>query len=269
MPDWACVPSSARIADHFTGGTDNYEADRRLAGELRQVAAWLPQTLFINRHFGQGAVEHMAGGLGITQFLDLGCGLSFNSEALPGMPLHTYDAAERFCDPQVAYVDSDPMVYGHANMCLAEPLGTVAVRADVRQVDRLLADPALLSVIDVSRPLAVLGTDLFAWMSDEDAARCIADLHDRLAPGSALSISHASADTDPEAMTALAGLYAEHGMVFKPRTRERIRQLLGPWEPVSPGIVATAHWPKAPRHSLPGTGQWHGYATVARLRDAS
>jgi hypothetical protein len=229
MPDWACVPSSARIADHFTGGTDNYEADRRLAEQLRQVAAWLPQTLFINRHFGQRAVEHMAGDLGITQFLDLGCGLSFNSEALPGMPLHAYDAAECFCDPQVAYVDDNPMVYGHANMCLAEHPGTAPVRADVRQVDHLLADPALLSVINVRRPVVVLCNDLFAWMSDEDAARCIADLHDRLAPGSALSISHASTDTDPGA----------------------------------------AHWPKAPQYSLPGADQSHGYATVARLRDAS
>ncbi|MGW2105019.1 SAM-dependent methyltransferase [Streptomyces sp. NPDC001948] len=268
-PDWACVPSSARIADHFTGGTDNYEVDRLLAQQLRQVAAWLPRMLLINRHFGQRAVEHIAGDFGITQFLDLGCGLPFNPDARPEKPLHTYDAAKRFCDPRVAYVDNHPMVYGHANMCLAEHPGTAPVRADVRQVDRLLADPALLSVINVRRPVAVLGNDLFAWMSDEDAARCIADLHDRLAPGSALSVSHASTDTDPGAMTALTDLYAEHGIVFRPRTQEHIRQLLGPWEPVSPGLVATAHWPKTPQYSLPGADQSHAYATVARRRDAS
>ncbi|MEV1042347.1 SAM-dependent methyltransferase [Streptomyces sp. NPDC050204] len=269
MPNWACVPSSARIADHLTGGTDTYEADRRLAERLRQVAVWLPQMLLINRRFGQRAVEHMAGSLGIAQFLDLGCGLPFNSDARPDKPLHTYDAAKRFCDPRVAYVDDNPMVYGHANMCLAEHPGTAPVRADVRQVDRLLAEPALLSVINVRRPVAVLCNDLFAWMSDDDAACCIADLHDRLAPGSALSISHASTDTDPGAMTALADLYAEHNIVFRPRTREHIRQLLGPWEPVSPGIVATAHWPQAPQYSLPGADQSHAYATVAHRTEAS
>ncbi|MFF3786330.1 SAM-dependent methyltransferase [Streptomyces sp. NPDC001933] len=267
-PDWASVPSSARIANLFTGGTNNYEVDRLLAQQLRQVVAWLPQMLLINRHFGQRAVEHMAGELGLTQFLDLGCGLPFNPDARPEKPLHTYDAARRFCDPRVAYIDSNPMVHGHANVCLAEHPGTAPVHADMRQVDHLLANPALLSVVNVRRPVAVLGNDLFAWMSDEDAARCIADLHDRLAPGSALSVSHASTDTDPDAMTALTDIYAEHGIVFRPRTREHIRRLLGPWEPVSPGIVATAHWPKAPQ-SLPGADQSHSYATVARRTDVS
>ncbi|WP_457470006.1 SAM-dependent methyltransferase [Streptomyces sp. TE4109] len=269
MPDWACVPSSARIADYFTGGTDNYEVDRRLAEQLRQVAPWLPQMLLINRHFSQRAVEHMAGNFGITQFLDLGCGLPFNSDARPEKPLHTYDAARRFCDPHVAYVDNNPMVYGHANMCLAEHPGTTPVHADVRQVGHLLANPALLSVINVNRPVAVLCNDLFAWMSDEDAARCIADLHDHLAPKSALAVSHAATNTDPSAMTALADLYAGHKIVFRPRSQQHISQLLGPWVPVSPGIASTAHWPQAPQYSLPGADQSHGYATIARRLDAS
>lgn len=269
MPDWAGVPSSARIADHFTGGTDNYEVDRRLAEQLRQVAAWLPQMLLINRHFGQRAVEHMAGNLGITQFLDLGCGLPFNPDAEQGRPLHTYDAARPLCAPRVAYVDNAPMVYGHANVSLAEYPGTVAVRADVREVGRLLADPALVSVIDVSRPVAVLCRDLVAWLGDKDAAGFVTDLHDHLAPGSALAVSHASTDTNPGAMTALTNLYAEHGIVFRPRSREHIGQLLGPWDPHSPGIVPTAHWPQAPQHALPEADQSHGYATVACRPDAS
>ncbi|MFF8617926.1 SAM-dependent methyltransferase [Streptomyces sp. NPDC015350] len=262
MPGWALVPSVARIWDYVTGGTDNYPADRALAGQLRQEAPWLPQAVRSSRSYGQRAVEYMARA-GITQFLDLGCGMPFHFPATPSNSLHTYDAAAPFCAASVVYVDNDPVVYGHAKMVLAEWTGTVAVQADVREVGRLLNHQDVVSVINLSRPVAVLGHDLLCWMSDEDATRVVAELHEGLAPGSALSVAHATTDTAPDAMAALAGLYAEHGIVFRPRSHEHIEQLLGPWTPVDPGLVAPVLWPEPPDSQLPGTGQCHAYAAVA------
>ncbi|MFF3394796.1 SAM-dependent methyltransferase [Streptomyces sp. NPDC002669] len=267
LSDWARVPGVARIWDYLTGGTDNYPADRALANQLLQEAPWLPQAVRAGRYYGQRAVEYMARA-GITQFLDLGCGMPFTSRGVPSTPLHAYDAAVRFCAPSVVYVDSDPVVYGHAKMVLAEWTGTVAVHADVREVGRLLDHEDVASVIDLSHPVAVLGHDLLCWMNDEDAARVVADLHEGLPPGSALSVSHATTDTAPDAMAALGDLYAEHGIVFRPRSRYHIEQLLGPWTPVDPGLVPPALWPAPPDYQLPGTDQCHAHAVVALHRPA-
>ncbi|MFF3735340.1 SAM-dependent methyltransferase [Streptomyces sp. NPDC002476] len=268
MPDWAEQPAVARITDYLTGGSDHFAADRRLAEQLGQVAPWLPQILMINRLYGQRAVEYMAGTLGIAQFMDLGCGMPYNSSACPSKPLHAYDAASFVCTPRVVYVDNDPVVRGHANMALTELTGTAAVGTDVRQVSRLLGDKAVMSVIDISRPVAVLCHDLLCWMTDEDASNLVGNLHDRLPPGSAISVSHATTDTAPEVMGELAGLYAEHGIVFRPRSRDHIGQILGPWTPVAPGLVTPAQWPTPPDHAFPGADQSHAYAAVALHRPA-
>ncbi|WP_424862906.1 SAM-dependent methyltransferase [Streptomyces sp. MMS24-I29] len=267
-PHWTQVPKVARIVDYFTGGTDNYAADRALAHRLRQTAPWLPQMLLINRQYSQRAVEYMSRVLRIGQFLDLGYGMPHNSDAHPLKPLHTYDAASLACTPRVVYVHNSRVVHGHAKTSLAEHAGTAAIHTNAREVGRLMDNKAVASLIDINCPVAALCDDLLCWMTDEDAAWFVADLHDRLPPGSAISVSHATTDTAPEVMGELAGLYAEHGIVFRPRSRDHIGQLLGPWTPVAPGLVTPAQWPTPPDHSFPGADQSHAYAAVALHRPA-
>ncbi|MFF2013834.1 SAM-dependent methyltransferase [Streptomyces sp. NPDC058195] len=255
------TPHPARIADCLTDGTDNYEADQHLAGLLVKAAPWLPQSVAAHRHCAQRAVESMARG-GISQFLDLGCGLPYSGPGTSRGPRHTYEAAKPFCTPHVAYVDCARLVTAHARMMLATRSGTVAVQADVRHVESLLTDRGLTGVIDTRRPVGVVCRDLLAWLTDQEAAALTTGLHDRLAPGSALFVSHATTETAPAAMRELTRLYAGYSIVFRPRPAGQIAQLLGPWTIVRPGLVPSDQWPGQDT-ARPEPGQGHAHAALA------
>jgi hypothetical protein len=65
------VPHTARVWNHFLGGTDNYPVDRE-AGD--RIVAANPDVIRLaraSRGFLVRAVRHLAGEAGIRQFLDL------------------------------------------------------------------------------------------------------------------------------------------------------------------------------------------------------
>jgi hypothetical protein len=73
---------------------------------------------------------------GVWQFIEVGAGLP--------TALNTHDIAQQV-NPRarVAYVDNDPMVISHARGLLARSPGVIAVPGDMREPERILADPAL------------------------------------------------------------------------------------------------------------------------------
>ena len=88
-------------------GKDNFAADRVVA---EQVIAALPEirlSVRAQRAFLGRAVHYLATEAGIRQFLDIGTGLpSVNN---------TREVAQRVMPrSRVAYVDNDPIVFGHA-----------------------------------------------------------------------------------------------------------------------------------------------------------
>src|SRR3984957_10930118 len=71
----AKVPHSARIWNFWLGGKDNFEADRQLGEQLRQVYPAIADLARSDRQFLNRAVRYLAGEAGIRQFLDIGSGL--------------------------------------------------------------------------------------------------------------------------------------------------------------------------------------------------
>jgi hypothetical protein len=69
---------------------------------------------------------------GVTQFLDLGCGLPTGQ--------NTHEIAQGVRpDCRVVYVDADPIVLAHARALLRAP-GVTAIRGDMAKPDAILAD---------------------------------------------------------------------------------------------------------------------------------
>ncbi|MFF3277271.1 SAM-dependent methyltransferase [Streptomyces chrestomyceticus] len=268
--DWTDHPATARIDDWLTGGCENYEADRALAERLVRAAPGLPDMVAINRRHRPHAVTVLArpgdGELGITQFLDLGCGLpsQWNRKLQRHDPALTYEAARLVHpDARVAYVDHDPAVYAHARTELDTHPATTAVYADIRRMDELLASPGVQR-LDRSRPIAVLLHDLLPWVSDHEAQQAMATLRAWLPDASALSVTHACTDLAPQTLADLAACYAEAGLVYRPRLREDIQALLGDWSLLPPGLVPTAQWrPLPPTASRRRPRAEHSFAYAA------
>lgn len=261
---WFLRPAVARINTFLSGGGDHYTADRQLASGLLRAAPWLKDMVAINQRHRPHAVTVLARELGITQFLDLGCGLPsiWNRSLQRHEPALTYEAAVGVhAASRVVYVDNDPMVFALTRFLL-ESTATAALRADIRQTNELLNHHEIHSTLDPEQPVAVLAHDLLPWVDDEAAAAAMAALRDWLPAGSAISITHASPDMAPQAMSSLVDHYAVAGITYRPRPLKQIRSLLGSWTPLLPGLVPTSQWRSGSIRCLPSAAYSHAYAAV-------
>jgi hypothetical protein len=194
-------PSPARVYCHLAGGKDTFAADRAMAETLTAAYPGLRGLVADNRRFTARAVTWLASG-GITQYLDLGCGL-------PLEPMVHQTARATQPDARVVYADRDPVVMTHIRALAAGP-GIASVEADIRDVDAVLGDPGLKAVLNLDQPCAVLLCAVLDGMTGAEAAAAAAGYARALAPGSAITISCAHY-RDRELAARMAALYAPAG----------------------------------------------------------
>ena len=174
-------PSVARIYDFWLGGKDNFKVDRERGGQMAELNPSLPRLVRDNRRFLCAAAA-LAARDGIGQFLDLGAGL-------PAQPSVHEAARKANPDVRVCYVDNDPAAALHGKALLADGVGLAAVEGDLTDPDAVLANPEVLSVIDLAQPVGIiLGAVLHFFPADEAARLCAAYLS-RAAAGSRLIVS--------------------------------------------------------------------------------
>lgn len=238
------VPSSARVYDYLLGGKDHLAVDRMVAGQLLAVA---PDTRLVaraNRIFLVRAVRHLAL-LGVRQFIDVGAGI-------PTSPSVHEVAREVSPACRVIYVDHDPMVRLHAEVLLAHAPGVASVQADLRRPADILADPHVTGLIDFDQPVAVLLLGVLHFVTEEeDPAAIVAAFRERMAPGSHLVLSHAMAESDPEAIAQLTMATAGSPAQSTFRTHERVLSLLDGFDLVEPGLVPVQDWSVATADEAP------------------
>ena len=100
------TPSIARVYDYLLDGKDNFAVDREAAERLKAAAPLTVEVTRENRQFLARAVT-WAANQGITQFIDLGCGM-------PTVP-NTHETARAiFPGVRVVYLDNDaPVTRSH------------------------------------------------------------------------------------------------------------------------------------------------------------
>ncbi|RFU38621.1 SAM-dependent methyltransferase [Actinomadura logoneensis] len=242
----------ARVYDCLLGGKDNYAVDRRLVRELLAIEPGLVDAAHANRAFVRRAVRELAG-LGLRQFLDIGCGLPTTD--------NVHQIASRHAPgTRVLYVDQDPLVLVHARALLVDDGEVAALQADLRKPDDLVAQALDHGLLDPGRPVAVLLTSVLHHLTDaEDPWHCVRTLTAALAPGSAVVVSHltdtpvgSSPGADeprlaPGTLTpvaaALAARYTEGcALPLVPRDASAIAGFLDGLEPLAPGVVPVDAW---------------------------
>jgi trans-aconitate methyltransferase len=235
--------NAARIYDYWLGGKDNFAADRRAAERIIAYAPEIPRLAREHRQFLGRVVRFMAAA-GIDQFIDIGTGLPTQGHVHEVLRAATPDA-------RVAYVDHDPVVLVHARALLKDSDRVTIVQGDLRDPDRILRDPLLLDMIDMSRPVAVLLLAVLHLIGDDEQAMdAVARLWDAMAPGSYLAISHAvcDPDNDNEAIAKILKLYREGPMKGSKRqvlrTEDEVLAFFSDpgMEFVAPGLVELSAW---------------------------
>ncbi|MEE1759846.1 MULTISPECIES: SAM-dependent methyltransferase [unclassified Streptomyces] len=230
------VPHSARIWNYWLGGKDNYPVDEQAGDAYTAVFPGIVTIARSSRAFLRRNITHLVAEAGIRQFLDVGTGLPTAE--------NTHEVAQRIApESRIVYVDNDPLVLAHARALLySTPEGATAyVDADVLDPDRILA--AAADTLDLSRPTALILSNILGHVADHDQARSIVDrLMGALPTGSYLSINDGSRGIDPVFEQAQDG-YNESGAVpYNLRTVDEITSFFDGLELLDPGVVSVPLW---------------------------
>ncbi|MER6399950.1 SAM-dependent methyltransferase [Kitasatospora sp. NPDC001603] len=274
------VPHSARMYDYFLGGITNFAADREAAGQALAALPWVRATARANRAFMHRSTRALAEA-GLDQFLDIGTGI-------PTSP-NLHEIAQRV-NPRarVVYVDNDPIVLSHAQALLtgAREGRTAYVEAELTEPAALLAAPGLRDTIDLARPVALSLNAVLHFVPDvpddpgasddpdapdgpdgaagQRAHAIVEHLKAALAPGSALVLSHVTADFAPEEIARLAGIYRAAGAPGQARAHHEIARFFDGWTLLAPGLVPTPRWrPAGPEDTAVSDTEASLYAAVA------
>jgi hypothetical protein len=232
-------PHPARLYDYFLGGRTNFAADRIAAQQTVEATPAIAVMARENRAFMLRAVRHLAGQAGIRQFLDLGAGI-------PTEPNLHQVAQSEVPTARVVYVDEDAVVHAHAQALLTgSPLGRTAfLRADAADPAAVLSSPEVRDSLDLEQPVALSLVAMLPFVTDDSAAReLIRGFTGALPAGSCLTLSHLTADRDPEGMRMVCRQYERlSGVRVRTRTRDEVAALLDGLELVPPGIVLVHRW---------------------------
>lgn len=252
--------SASRIYDYGLGGSHNFAVDRRVLDEIKKIFPATPQPARDNRAFLGRAVRYCQQA-GIRQFLDLGS----------GMPTvgNVHEIAQEG-DPaaRVVYVDIDSVAVAYSRSLLDGDPNTRVLQADMREPESILADPAVLEVLDFDEPVAVLMVAMTHYLTKEDdPAAALAAYREVMRPGSFLVFSHMTADDHPEVHRTVETFNAGSSDRMVLRSREEITGLLADFDFVEPGLVYPAEWrPDGPLAAGHDPSRAACYAAVATPR---
>jgi hypothetical protein len=258
-------PSPARMYDYMLGGTRNLQVDREATE--RFLAQWpdLLDAASANRGFLRRAARMMAQTHGIRQFLDIGSGLPTQN--------NTHEAVHQIAaDARVVYVDLDPMVLMYARELLTDAGTTAVIQADLRDPDRLLADPDLRRLIDFSQPVGVLMTAVLQFVADaSDPWALVARYMRAVVPGSYLALSHITGDKlSVQSVQTGVEVYQAATERAHPRTKAEIArfftglELVPPYPGAEPGLANVGQWGAEDPAAANSDGAQAFYCGVAR-----
>jgi hypothetical protein len=250
----------ARVYDYWLGGDHNFQADRDVARTIIALDPNFRAVARANRAFLGRAVRFLAGQQGIRQFLDIGSGIP------TGNNVHqvAQDAAP---GSRVVYVDNDDVAVAHSRLLLQDNPDATIIQADLREPDKILADPETQLLLDFTQPVAVLLDAVLHFIPGNDQAeRIVATLRAALAPGSYLVIGHACQDERQDLASSFETVYNSRVTAqVRFRTRGEITRLCDGFTLLDPGLVWIPQWrPDSPDDVPADPAKYWALVGVAR-----
>src|SRR5262245_29037713 len=178
-------PHSGRVYDFVLGGTQNFEADRKVAEGLLKIFPSFPAQARLNRWFLQTVASRWAGE-GHIRVLDLGSGLPtqghFNDYVPP--------------EGRVLFSDHDALTVEYGADILKDKPNMRYVQADLRNPEPLLEDARKFFGEDRKLAVGMFGISYF--LTAEELSHLCQTLHDFCSPGSVLAVSFVVANAAPD-----------------------------------------------------------------------
>jgi hypothetical protein len=234
--------NSARVYDYLLGGTANWAIDRALGDKASAQAPLVKGMAWTNREFLRRSVHYCAR-TGFSQFLDIGSGVPTVG--------NVHEVADQVNpNSRCVYVDNEPVAVAHSQVLL-EKHGDLnrhaAIRGDFRDVEDVWGQALATGVLNPRQPIVLLMVSVLPFLPDLTAVNVAMKRYRRyLPPGSALVLTHGTAEGVPEAQVAelvrAQELYEASGTKVSSRTRAEILAFFGDFTLVEPGLVWLPEW---------------------------
>ncbi|KZM74033.1 SAM-dependent methyltransferase [Nocardia terpenica] len=251
------IPHSARIWNYWMGGQDNYDIDRQVGDASLEIDPDIGEMATESRKFLIRAVSHLAGEVGIRQFLDIGTGL-------PTMQ-NTHEVAQSIApDARIVYVDNDPLVLTHARALLTSTTDegvTTYIEADFNTPEQIL--DAAHNILNLTQPVGVMFMGVLGHAQTyDDLLRIVRTVMAAVPSGSHLV--YWDGTTDSPYYVRMCEEYAKSGGVpYIPRTQDQLRGVFDGLELLEPGFGKITHW-RRPEIELATVRDVAAYGGVAR-----
>jgi len=227
----ASQPNAGRMYDFFLGGSHNFEIDRQAAQQVLQYAPFLPQFLRLVRWFLGEAARRLSD-QGYDKFLDFASGLPTVDHIHQILPSET----------RVIYSDIDPVTVAYAQEIIGDNPNVRYVHCDAGKPEDLLNSGIIEEVFGKDRKVTI-GFNGIAWfLPHEKAGGSLKKLYEWADTGSKLFICDADMSEFTEAAKKSAEIYAKVGQPFYPRSLDKMRELISPWEIDEPGVQPLHQW---------------------------
>jgi hypothetical protein len=258
------VAHAARTYDYLLGGTDNFAVDREAIERGSAAHPGGVETARTNaraqRAFLGRAVRHLAGEVGVRQFLDIGTGIP-NADNVHAV------AQEVAPESRIVYVDNDPIVLAHAHTLLkstAQGL-TAYIDGDLRDPVNILGQAA--ATLDFTQPMGVMLVGILHTIRNEDdPCKIVATLLRAVPSNSYLVISHLASDIRAEEMAEVFKLFNQTMRApYVLRSHAEVSRFFDGLEMLDPGVVPLNQWrPPETDTSTPDEADIPAYGAVAR-----
>ncbi len=254
-------PHPARMYDYYLGGKDNFAVDREAAEQVMQSWGSIRASARENRAFLGRVVRYLVAEAGIRQFLDIGTGLPSAN--------NVHEVAQSIApECRVVYVDNDPIVLAHSRALLtSSPEGRTAyIEADLREPEKILANPVTRETLDFTQPVALMLVAVLHFIPEgENPAAMIGTLLDAVPSGSYLVASHVTPEYSPRRIQRAGRVYLERGISGALRTADELAELaFTGLDMVDPGIVPISDWQPEDDGPRPLPDEVNGIGGVGR-----
>jgi hypothetical protein len=228
------VPNVARVWNYLVGGRDNFEADRQAARQMIAAAPMMADVGHASRAFLRRLVTHLAGEVGIRQFLDIGTGIPTAG--------NTHEIVQSIApESRIVYVDNDPVVLAHARALLrSSPEGVTSyIDADACDPGKIIA--AALGILDFGQPVAIVMINILNFIAGTaEVGTILSTLLAAVPSGSYLALTQPAAE---EGLLAAQRRWNQVSPVpIWLRGRDEVVGWLHGLELVEPGIVYVDEW---------------------------
>jgi hypothetical protein len=253
------VAHSARIWNYWLGGKDNFEIDRVVAAEHAKTFPGIADVARQVRGFLVRSVSHLAGDVGIDQFLDIGTGLPTAN--------NTHEVAQGLIPTaRIVYVDNDPLVLVHAKALLTSSREGVTdyIDADVRDPEKILNEAK--HTLDFTRPIGLMMLGVLGQIPDSDAPHAIVRRLLAELPSGSYLVLEDGVDTDASQNEAIEYYNDNPASTasYHLRSPAQLARYFDGLELLPPGVVSCAHWRPTPSRIGGPPEEVPDYCGVAR-----